>query len=280
MNRYDNKPTAMIRLFKEIRKKLLSEGKFVKYIQYALGEIILVVIGILIALKINTMNNERITKNRVDSYAQALIQDMKSDIEMIDISQFQAKKNVNNIIKLRTYFSSTKLTDLSNTDLYILTHDILYRPYKWNRSTLVEMKNAEILPYFKNSDLKNKLIEYETFTFHLDEDFDGDQSNAIRAEEISTEILNLNSSYFTEMKLLETVRFNDPDLNLFDTDIYKNSRANDFALVSYEEKDLRKFLNTFIQIQDHYQIRAFHEMEDIKENANQIIKLLESEMAQ
>ena len=52
----------MIKFFRHIRKKLLSENKFSKYLLYAIGEIILVVIGILIALQINYWNDER--KNR------------------------------------------------------------------------------------------------------------------------------------------------------------------------------------------------------------------------
>ena len=49
----------MIKFFRKIRQKLLSENKFSKYLFYALGEIVLVVIGILIALQINNWNEGR-----------------------------------------------------------------------------------------------------------------------------------------------------------------------------------------------------------------------------
>jgi len=49
----------MIKLFKNIRKSLLLEGKTSKYLKYAIGEIVLVVIGILIALQINTWNDSK-----------------------------------------------------------------------------------------------------------------------------------------------------------------------------------------------------------------------------
>jgi len=49
----------MIKFFKNIRKNLLAEGKTSKYLKYAIGEIILVVIGILIALQINNWNENR-----------------------------------------------------------------------------------------------------------------------------------------------------------------------------------------------------------------------------
>ena len=53
----------MIKFFRKIRQNLLSEGKTGKYIKYAIGEIILVVIGILIALQLNNLNEKK--KNNV-----------------------------------------------------------------------------------------------------------------------------------------------------------------------------------------------------------------------
>ncbi|WP_231749530.1 DUF6090 family protein, partial [Polaribacter sp. BAL334] len=52
----------MIKFFRKIRKHLLAENKFSKYLIYAIGEIILVVIGILIALQINNWNNDNIER--------------------------------------------------------------------------------------------------------------------------------------------------------------------------------------------------------------------------
>ena len=49
----------MIKFFRKIRQNLISEGKTGKYLKYAIGEIILVVIGILIALQINNWNEVR-----------------------------------------------------------------------------------------------------------------------------------------------------------------------------------------------------------------------------
>ena len=49
----------MIKLFRNLRKKLAAENRFMAYSRYAIGEIILVVIGILIALQINNWNNHR-----------------------------------------------------------------------------------------------------------------------------------------------------------------------------------------------------------------------------
>ena len=50
----------MINYFRKIRKKMADDNKPLKYMRYAIGEILLVVIGILIALQINTANQNRI----------------------------------------------------------------------------------------------------------------------------------------------------------------------------------------------------------------------------
>ena len=79
----------MIKFFRKIRQKLLNENKFSKYLIYAIGEIILVVIGILIALAVNTQNEQRkeikqeqiILKQLNDDYKANLVQ-LENKIEM------------------------------------------------------------------------------------------------------------------------------------------------------------------------------------------------------
>ncbi len=65
----------MIKFFRKIRQKLLAENKFSKYLIYAIGEIFLVVIGILIALSINNWNQNKNEQNKIKEYAVSLIED-------------------------------------------------------------------------------------------------------------------------------------------------------------------------------------------------------------
>lgn len=60
--------SAMLEFFRKIRQQLLSENSFSKYLFYAIGEIILVVIGILLALQINNWNEDRKATNRVGKF--------------------------------------------------------------------------------------------------------------------------------------------------------------------------------------------------------------------
>ena len=67
----------MIKFFRKIRQNLLSEGNTGKYFKYAIGEIILVVIGILIALSINNWNQNRLNKDLESLYYNRLLEDIK-----------------------------------------------------------------------------------------------------------------------------------------------------------------------------------------------------------
>ncbi len=58
----------MINFFRKTRKKLADDNKPLKYARYAIGEIVLVVIGILIALSINNWNEGRKATNKLDTY--------------------------------------------------------------------------------------------------------------------------------------------------------------------------------------------------------------------
>ena len=66
----------MIKFFRKIRRKLIEEGNLKKYLVYAVGEILLVVIGILIALQINNWNNSNMTTSK----ERILLQELKANL--------------------------------------------------------------------------------------------------------------------------------------------------------------------------------------------------------
>ena len=74
----------MIKFFRHIRKNLLLENKTSKYFKYAIGEIILVVIGILIALQINNWNTERIEHKKEENYLINIKRDLNKQLVAIN----------------------------------------------------------------------------------------------------------------------------------------------------------------------------------------------------
>ena len=71
----------MLRFFRFIRQKLLSENKFSKYVIYAVGEILLVIIGILIALQINNRAELRKTEAKIDKLFENVLEELDAGIE-------------------------------------------------------------------------------------------------------------------------------------------------------------------------------------------------------
>ena len=74
----------MIKFFRHIRQRLVSENKFSKYLLYAIGEIVLVVIGILIALQINNKNEENKIEDEMNGIYQSIVDELEADIQTLD----------------------------------------------------------------------------------------------------------------------------------------------------------------------------------------------------
>jgi hypothetical protein len=71
----------MIKFFRKIRQTSLTQNKVSKYLLYAIGEILLVVVGILIALNINNKNEQKINDDKITSILKEIQQDLVIDIE-------------------------------------------------------------------------------------------------------------------------------------------------------------------------------------------------------
>jgi len=73
----------MINFFRKKRNQLADENKLIKYLRYAIGEIMLVVIGILIAVQVNNWNENRITENIKAQVLSNLKDDILYDIRVL-----------------------------------------------------------------------------------------------------------------------------------------------------------------------------------------------------
>ena len=69
----------MIKLFRKIRQSLLVQGKLASYFKYALGEIVLVMIGILLALQVNNWNENRKLQNLESDFLEKIHQEFKNN---------------------------------------------------------------------------------------------------------------------------------------------------------------------------------------------------------
>ena len=119
----------MIKFFKHIRKKLLGENKFTKYLIYAFGEIVLVVIGILIALQIN--NTNEVKKARV--FELKMLNEIRNEI-VLDTTYYnmliqRSQRLVKGAIGLTQYYDVKKppLDSLEKHARNIVGYQFMYR---------------------------------------------------------------------------------------------------------------------------------------------------------
>jgi hypothetical protein len=88
----------MFKFFSHLRKSILMENKSSKYFKYAIGEIILVVIGILIALQINNWNEGKKTKEKERQVLTEIISDLEFTLQDLDRVLDKRTNNLNRTI--------------------------------------------------------------------------------------------------------------------------------------------------------------------------------------
>lgn len=84
----------MIKFFRDIRKKLLQEGKTANYLKYAIGEIVLVMIGILLALQVNNWNNKRLERLEEKKILINVKKDLENTIKEFEYLNQNIRKKV------------------------------------------------------------------------------------------------------------------------------------------------------------------------------------------
>lgn len=147
----------MISFFRHIRQKLLTESKFSKYLIYALGEIILVVIGILIALQINNWNEKKKEKDLAYRYYKNMILSFEKDLVKIDNYLVYIDKSIKNIDRFETLVkesSNFKVASQYLDSVNYLTSDVDINSSIWE--TLVNSGDVTLL----DEDIRNELLDF------------------------------------------------------------------------------------------------------------------------
>lgn len=240
----------MIKFFRQIRQTLIMENKTGKYLKYALGEIVLVVIGILIALQINNWNQDRIDRKN----EMKILKELKTDLD-ITINDLE-----NTIFEVQQRFDST-IVVLEYIDAQIPFEDKMYSPFDYMRGprwfyprtiTYENLKSSGINK-ITNDSIKIKLAEVFGQKLNRIKDIEGrmlellwDLNQELENVSVYTEINHSGATLvipehfesFKENKSLvnSIITFNNRrNLALF---IYKNYRESVLELKKIIEEEL------------------------------------------
>ena len=154
----------MIKFFRHIRKSLLMKNNTSKYFKYAIGEIVLVVIGILIALSINNWNQNRLDKIKSKEYHQRIVEDLDQFNTILSGEAMRSSKVGKYLTAAMQILKSKELTKKNKDTLdYALNNYFQMVQLQGSLDTYDELKSSGQLGLIYNKDLRKKLNRYIEF---------------------------------------------------------------------------------------------------------------------
>ncbi|WP_411767611.1 DUF6090 family protein [Winogradskyella sp. A3E31] len=151
----------MIKFFRKIRQDLLSKGKTGKYLKYAIGEIILVVIGILIALQINNWNQERLNNKQEQQILLQLKSEFRENLNELDRKDIMRDRmilSIEQLFKIKKASNHTEFTIDSLRQYISWTYNTpTFDPVMGTTGELLASGKLYIL---RNNELKTRLTNW------------------------------------------------------------------------------------------------------------------------
>ncbi|WP_350293746.1 DUF6090 family protein [uncultured Croceitalea sp.] len=149
----------MIKFFRKIRQNLLSENKFSKYLLYAIGEIVLVVIGILIALQINTYSEDQKKRKQEIILLQNLSNDVRLDILQIESNSKKSSERLNRLNQTMRLLKGER--SVENDEFLNRSFEFLVDEYfRSNSGIFDEAVSSGKMSYIKNPQLSQAIFDY------------------------------------------------------------------------------------------------------------------------
>ena len=171
----------MIKFFRNIRQNLINEGKTSKYLKYAIGEIILVMIGILLALQVNNWNNSRTNNKTRKELVHNLHQEFlinKTELEGRIKFNDTAMKHIKEVLGMMTPKYDTLDVKLLDS---LMVHVLNIQTYDGSSGVLLDMIDNNKLGLITNDSLR---IALASWTQKVD-----------NVKEMESRVMKLNREY-------------------------------------------------------------------------------------
>ena len=148
----------MIPFFRKIRKNLADDNNPLKYMRYAIGEIVLVVIGILIALSINNWNETRKDNRQEVVYYCKIKEDLESDKNRIEtiIESIVERQVVCKQLLLKLHSTPKDKSVVIDDYLAAVRSDVFYP----NKAAITDLTSSGKLSLLHNEELKKIILKY------------------------------------------------------------------------------------------------------------------------
>ncbi len=153
---------SMIKFFRHIRKDLMEKNKTGKYLKYAIGEIILVVIGILIALGVSSWNTTRLEKNTITNYYNRIIVELDQETANAKMQKIKLEGLINKNKRALKIIDSRNMDSL-NTLKKLLGSTATTWGINYNFPITKEFVNQNYLSKIENDTLKINIEQLAWF---------------------------------------------------------------------------------------------------------------------
>ncbi|MFC3879783.1 DUF6090 family protein [Algoriphagus namhaensis] len=162
----------MISFFRKIRQKLLQQNRVTRYLVYALGEIVLVTIGILIALQINTWNEQRKDSNREKLILQNLHSEFIGNKEKI-LATIELHEAILGTTKglMKLFKQPDSILNTYNLDS-LLERSISFRDISTSQSAIEDLISSGNLNLISSENLRKLIFEWNGEIVEKDESFE------------------------------------------------------------------------------------------------------------
>ena len=146
-----------MKVFRNIRRKLIVSGKFKNYLLYALGEILLIVIGILIAWKINNLNEIR--KNRIVEIKiyESLYEELHTNLNVLDSTIVRYNNNTLALENSLRYLGASIDLTQETKDLIV---QVKFRNTNLRNEALNSVNNTTKFEFLENDSLKELITGF------------------------------------------------------------------------------------------------------------------------
>ena len=154
----------MIKFFRKIRYNLIEKNKTGKYLKYAIGEIVLVVIGILIALSINNSNTINKQRKVEQEYLVSLQTEFKTNLKKINECLKENKERVSSVENMLGLFDNNVLDTISNNEMSNILFSVFGGEAVYYPSTgvLTDIISSGNLNLIQNEQLRQHLASFES----------------------------------------------------------------------------------------------------------------------
>ena len=176
----------MIKFFRRIREKLLSEGKLSKYLLYAIGEIILVVIGILLALQINTWNTNKNEREKEQLYLQSFYGDIQTNLNQLDRVINKSQDNINAADSLLSFTQGViQINDMAQIQELVMGAGN-YTIFLSQEGTINDIFGSGDLSFIQNDSIRKIMVNWTASLKFLREFEDLGKKNQLSYREYLT----------------------------------------------------------------------------------------------